>query len=362
MFGTNYIIDNDKEGIAPNPTFYKEIYTTSNNHKLYQNLYPTSIGFAVNSDLSQKDIWKYNSFSPAHNQNNFFKLTTGRDDVLEAVNFTSVSAKNMDISFDKNDKSQIIKYSLHKDKIAEAEINISTKIKETGRYYVTMTPTTTQMDFNLFVDVNNKSFKALHEKQTYGATIDVGYIEAGETINAKLVPNLFFLKSDTEQISYFVYRVNEEAVKDAYATLKENGIIDVIDYSDNSYSFKINNKTEFIYLSIPYDKNWVITMDNENLEYDKEIFKIADGLIGLKIPVGNHEVKMVYKNQYILPGFCITTFALILFIVLEIRKKKKEDLIITQTSNTEPINLETTNIELVDTYNTDIKISENIST
>ncbi|MBR6178544.1 MAG: YfhO family protein [Bacteroidales bacterium] len=62
---------------------------------------------------------------------------------------------------------------------------------------------------------------------------------------------------------------------------------------DNINGYLNVSKDKFLVLTIPYDKNWTLTLDGE----EKEL-KLCDfGFSGAEIPAGNHTVELLYQNQ-----------------------------------------------------------------
>lgn len=64
---------------------------------------------------------------------------------------------------------------------------------------------------------------------------------------------------------------------------------------------------ERLFVSIPYDSGWVITVDGE--ETEAELF--ADCLYSLKLSAGEHEIRMVYHAEGLLPGMICSIIGLL---------------------------------------------------
>jgi uncharacterized membrane protein YfhO len=68
-------------------------------------------------------------------------------------------------------------------------------------------------------------------------------------------------------------------------------------------------KTSMLYLSIPYDKGWNVT-DNEQ---PTEKFILTGGMTGVLLQAGNHNIELKYTNINFIRGLWISLITLIIF-------------------------------------------------
>ena len=95
----------------------------------------------------------------------------------------------------------------------------------------------------------------------------------------------------------------------------------VTDYSDNSFTATIDSKTNFIYTNIPFDTNWVITIDGKPANDKVEI--IANALIGLNIEAGLHTISFEYKQPMVTIGLVISVSTIFMLAIVYFLRKKK---------------------------------------
>ncbi len=155
-------------------------------------------------------------------------------------------------------------------------------------------------------------------------------------LNAIEVQNTSYLefelnKNDTIEITYpkeediletlpMYYFDKEEFIK-IYNDLKDNQI-NYTSYKDNSIEGTINvEKDQIIFTSIPYDKNWKVTIDGK--EVDKLL--ILNSLIGIECEPGTHTIKLEYKPKYIVPTIISITTLIGLITFMIINHKKRND-------------------------------------
>ena len=114
-------------------------------------------------------------------------------------------------------------------------------------------------------------------------------------------------------------------------TLDYNQIIDInkditpmIIEKKNSSSDIITGKIKllkdsYFNLSIPYDKNFVIKINNKTIEYEKTNI----GYIGFNLKKGNHKIEITYKPQGKTPGIYLSIIGLILIIITVIYENRR---------------------------------------
>lgn len=98
---------------------------------------------------------------------------------------------------------------------------------------------------------------------------------------------------------------------------RRNNSMQIISYKDDNIVGKINiSKNNILVLTIPYDEGWSIYIDgHKNIS-----LKVDNGLIGVIINPGNHNIELKYFPPMMKTGIIISIITLILF--LFIRSKK----------------------------------------
>ena len=114
-------------------------------------------------------------------------------------------------------------------------------------------------------------------------------------------------------------------------TLDYNQIIDInkditpmIIEKKNSSSDIITGKIKllkdsYFNLSIPYDKNFVIKINNKTIKYEKTNI----GYIGFNLKKGNHKIEITYKPQGKTPGIYLSIIGLIFIIITVIYENRR---------------------------------------
>ena len=322
MFGINYILDNrdseNKRIVILDSKFFNSLGKTSENCMLYETSYKTGIGFAVNSDLSK--TWEYSTYSPFTNVSNFVKSSTGINKSMVSINTFNFTSKNMDVVYEKEDNpNHEFKISdTRTDKSKESSVIITTSIKEKGHYYAFVRGT------KLNVEYSSENFDKISQYGTQGYlyAVDLGIMENGSDFTTKV--SLSDLSPKCDMFNFFVYRIDTAKTDKFYETIKDNGILRVAEDKDTYIKAEINSKTEFVYTSIPYDKNWTIKIDGK--EIAKDDLKIVGGaLIGIKTSVGTHTIEFIYHQNGLVLGYIISIATLLsIFSLLCIQRRRKD--------------------------------------
>ncbi len=96
------------------------------------------------------------------------------------------------------------------------------------------------------------------------------------------------------------YKTNETVFTDVKH--KSNLIEANLDLSEKGY----------VYLSIPYDKGWTLSVNEETIDYEKANL----GFIGFELEVGSYEIKLSYTIPYLKQGMILSIVGFMIFGVI----------------------------------------------
>ena len=119
--------------------------------------------------------------------------------------------------------------------------------------------------------------------------------------------------------------LDEEIFRRGYDVLAAS-TLDLTEFSNTKVAGTINcNRDGLLYTSIPYDGNWVITVDGE----PAEAVLVGDCMMALNLTKGEHEIRFTYHNKAFTSGLLISAGCTAVFIGLivlsHVRKSKKKD-------------------------------------
>lgn len=118
-------------------------------------------------------------------------------------------------------------------------------------------------------------------------------------------------------MSYKLY--HDDVWKQAYNQLATQQM-EITEYTDSSLEGYLSSDGEHkVFTSIPYDKNWKIYVDGKRVKTDA----IADAFLSFTVGNGEHQVRMVYSNPYILVGILISLLSIFVsFLIWQHNRKK----------------------------------------
>ena len=95
--------------------------------------------------------------------------------------------------------------------------------------------------------------------------------------------------------------------------MKESGV-DEVTFSDSTYQAQVtNDASENKMLCVPlfYQKGWTAQIDGE----DAGVYNINEGMCGVEVPSGTHEIVLKYETPYQNYGVGMTIIGIIIFIL-----------------------------------------------
>ena len=156
----------------------------------------------------------------------------------------------------------------------------------------------------LLIDGNEVAFDRYQ-----GQTFHVGKMKAGQMVDIQ------FQLNDGDDLSGDLYcypmEFNEDQFLAFYNKLANQGM-KVTKYSDHKIKGNITVQEDGVLMfSIPYDEGWRIYANGERLEP----YPLISGLMGIDLPEGDYEIKMVYRCPGLLEGFLTSLLGVIIFVV-----------------------------------------------
>ncbi|MCD7778947.1 MAG: YfhO family protein [Clostridiales bacterium] len=351
MFSMKYIMN--KDGTIDNDRYeYVDEWKTTlsdgteSSVSLYENKYWLPLGFMVNSDI--KDWEAEDTIQPFTVQNEFIHKAAGiTEDMFTEVKPSSFNYENIRITKALGEDGEYEK--IEEDSPAYAlgdSENLDLKYELTNAADLNAIPSVSaSVDFTeggyvyFYVDAGNTkrvvydisgNGKNDRELSTGRSLFDVGQVNAGETLNIsfELTNRGEFEKTyrKTGDIKIYVAVYNEDVFLNAYNKLSENKMTVPVPEDDTIIEGTVTaDEDGVLYTSIPYDKGWSLTVDGENAEY---IGIGNNGLIGVELSAGNHEIRFKYTPRGFFPGLIVSIISIGIFVLLCINlsnKNKKEE-------------------------------------
>ncbi len=307
MFSLKYIYD--KSDLISECDYYSKA-GSNNTFTAYENNYMLNIAFPVSSQLA--DWNAIDCMNPVETQEELFTLSTGVENIFNHIYDYSIDYYNLlNIDFDSKIAGKLSLNRISEDESSSAIVNITAENSNNIYVYV----------YSRNIDTVKITSPQIDTKMTVsdGYILDLGSHSTGDIISIELP-----LKDDKDSASvdFNVFTVNNDAFIKGYEKLR-NGQLEYSEFDETVIKGNfVAEKDEILFTSIPYDKNWNITIDGEKIS-DDDILIISDALIGLKIDEGEHEITFEYRINHSGILFVVSFGFGLLLILVSILKSKK---------------------------------------
>lgn len=322
MFNIKYVMNKAKEdgeggldGEISNPRY--EFVNSFGNVWIYKNDRVLPLGFMVDNGI--KD-WNTADSMPFDVQNDFVEKTTGiTDKMFTPVPLSSFDYTHMNITDKVNEN--VYKYELTTPGILDNKPTVTVKIKSDENQYM-----------YIYVDAGNtknvhyttNTADEIRELSAGKSLFDIGYVSKDEEI---LVTFELTNKGEFERtyrkdgtIKVYAASYHDEVFQEAYDKLKEHPF-EITEFKDTKITGTVNADSDGVmFTSIPYVPGWSITVDGQPAE---KVSIADDGLIGVDITKGTHEVVFSYQPSGFYAGILISVISIICAVLYTLFVNKK---------------------------------------
>ena len=302
-----YMIERD--GDLEDNAYFDKIFNFDGAWLLENNAY-LPMGFLAESSLADFDIEQDNNCFRI--QNDLFRKTTGLDQDVWSIlgaNQQKITAHGITLN-----KSTATGYSSYTAEQA-GSLRYTFQANKEG-FMCLFLHLSKNNDFRVYKN-NVELYKESTSVPQVFAACDV---QVGDTIMVEL-----YCKGNTKGSNLLGAAIlDDEIFRKGYDILAAS-TLDLTEFSNTKVAGTINcNRDGLLYTSIPYDGNWVVTVDGE----PAEAVLVGDCMMALELTKGEHEIRFTYHNKAFTAGLLITVGCSAVFIGLivlsRIRRSKKK--------------------------------------
>ncbi|ANZ99197.1 hypothetical protein BFC22_03350 [Carnobacterium divergens] len=147
------------------------------------------------------------------------------------------------------------------------------------------------------------------------ALLNLGELKKGESANL-----VFKTKDEIIIDSTNIQILDETVLNQVKDQLKKKRWM-ITDWKDNHIraTVDIKDNDNLLYMSIPYDKNWVVKVDGKKIKADR----VLDDFMGISLSKGSHQIELSFIPKGFLFGSVISLMSLISLLSLELFKKRE---------------------------------------
>ena len=218
---------------------------------LYENTYVLPPGFVVEEPVA--DVWADMELGDIGNQNELAWMLGAEEQMLVPVPAVSNPGRS------------------------------TLEVTETGYYYATYDKTDVD---NLTMESTDGRSRS-YGKVSHGYTLDLGYCEAGSTVDVK--------NSSEETVSMTFYRLSLPAVEQVYRTLSAQTMETEVFFDDRIAGVIRVREPGRLVFSIAKEEGWTLLLDGEPAETEA----FGEAFLSVHVEPGEHRVEL----RYVTPGF-----------------------------------------------------------
>ncbi len=299
FLGVKYLLAKDKINKPYNLLFEE------NNISVYQNPYVLPIGFAISDKVQNVDIWQDNLFEI---QNDIFNNMTNisSNNIFTQESNVEIQLDNLQI----NDSGRYISYNkINKNK--DAFISYKIKVNQVyPLYFYSSAPFEQSSELIL----NGNKYSDYFNTYNWGI-INLGSFNQNEIIDFKIKIN-----TDTLELTniYFYYE-NLDNLKIHYNKLISQACnMEKISSSHLKGNVNILEDNQYLLLTIPFEKDWKVTLDNNLINCDTAF----DTFMAIPITKGKHSIEIKYIPRGFKLSLITTTISLVILLILFIKHRK----------------------------------------
>lgn len=280
---------------------------------LYENNYPLSLGFMMNSDIL--DMPDKPDMNPFAYQNELMSRATGiEEDIYSPQNNGSVEHKNIEVT--KNGFGNYTFHALKEDGTAGSVYTFD-GVKDSYLYgYASGAGGCCD---RITIKCGEATIDSGNRIESYPLVFPMGNAQEGETSTVEIG-----IKKEVKTGNYrlMVYALSQPAFERAYEALADEQL-NISSFSDTEICGTVDVKEDgVLFLSIPYEKGWSVYVDGEKTG----TVKLMQSMLGAKLSKGHHDIRIKYIPEGFRTGTSVSAAALLLFILLAVRdrlRKKK---------------------------------------
>lgn len=302
LLGIKYVLSKTSEDN------YYDYFFTYKNTAVYKNKDALSIAYMVNNHIMSM---KYDQYNPFENQNQLLNLMSGNE------NDAFVRVWPDDVNYENISVSQAEDHICFTPTVEGYEANINYKFtaQKDGIMYMYF-PSLYEREMTVII--NNKKTLYYYENENY-CIVNAGSFKKGEKIEVKLSP----LKECIYMFDQYFYILDQDVFEKSVSKLAQNQL-NVTYHTDTDIRGTINaDDNGILFTSIPYEEGWKIYIDGKRVQTTK----LIDTFLGAKIQDGQHEVRLLFRPDYLYISAAISFAGVLLLIVIIFYERKRKGVI-----------------------------------
>lgn len=285
---------------------FKQI-AKSGNSRLYESIYPLSIGYMTADTIR---TWNYEQENPFMVLDDYVRAVTQNKytSVFTEIEPVDVSAANIELSSTGDGMWD----STLKNETKKSKTILTYQAQQTGKQYLFIEAD----DADAITVSQEKKDDKIEIRNDCGSIVNLGEMDSG----TKFTVTIEYKEGKGGSVVSHVCIMDEAVWQDAYKMLSAS-MLDVTDYGDSCLKGTIDVQEDGVFVtSVPYEAGWKLKVDGHTREINE---LIGGAWISTSLSAGEHQIELSFRPPGLIAGLLITLASIGLLIAAEWWRRRR---------------------------------------
>lgn len=285
---------------------FKQI-AKSGNSRLYESIYPLSIGYMTADTIR---TWNYEQENPFMVLDDYVRAVTQNKytSVFTEIEPVDVSAANIELSSTGDGMWE----STLKNETKKSKTILTYQAQQTGKQYLFIEAD----DADAITVSQEKKDDKIEIRNDCGSIVNLGEMDSG----TEFTVTIEYKEGKGGSVVSHVCTMDEAVWQDAYNMLSAS-MLDVTDYGDSCLKGTINVQEDGVFVtSVPYEAGWKLKVDGHTREINE---LIGGAWISTSLSAGEHQIELSFRPPGLIAGLLITLASIGLLIAAEWWRRRR---------------------------------------
>ena len=285
---------------------FKQI-AKSGNSRLYESIYPLSIGYMTADTIR---TWNYEQENPFMVLDDYVRAVTQNKytSVFTEIEPVDVSAANIELSSTGDGMWD----STLKNETKKSKTILTYQAQQTGKQYLFIEAD----DADAITVSQEKKDDKIEIRNDCGSIVNLGEMDSG----TEFTVTIEYKEGKGGSVVSHVCTMDEAVWQDAYKMLSAS-MLDVTDYGDSCLKGTIDVQEDGVFVtSVPYEAGWKLKVDGHTREINE---LIGGAWISTSLSAGEHQIELSFRPPGLIAGLLITLASIRLLIAAEWWRRRR---------------------------------------
>ena len=285
---------------------FKQI-AKSGNSRLYESIYPLSIGYMTADTIR---TWNYEQENPFMVLDDYVRAVTQNKytSVFTEIEPVDVSAANIELSSTGDGMWD----STLENETKKSKTILTYQAQQAGKQYLFIEAD----DADAITVSQEKKDDKIEIRNDCGSIVNLGEMDSG----TEFTVTIEYKEGKGGSVVSHVCTMDEAVWQDAYKMLSAS-MLDVTDYGDSCLKGTINVQEDGVFVtSVPYEAGWKLKVDGHTREINE---LIGGAWISTSLSAGEHQIELSFRPPGLIAGLLITLASIGLLIAAEWWRRRR---------------------------------------